>query len=111
MSEIIRYPYGKADEQSITAAATMAATITNSETYITISTLGAAGTLNLTLDTSVRTGDKLYVKSTSDGTARTLTFGTGFTAKALTGTISKTNLSTFVFDGTAFVNVANTLLN
>ena len=111
MSEIIRYPFGKADEQSVTAAATMAATINNSETYITISTLSAAGTLNLTIGSGVRTGDKLYVRTTSDGTARTITFGTGFLAKALAGTISKSNLSTFIFDGTVFVNVSNTLLN
>ena len=59
-------------------------------------------TVNLTLDQSVRAGARILFIALSDGTARTVTFGTGFTSPTLAGVISKTKAIEFVYDGTTF---------
>lgn len=99
------------DQQSKTFASTIAATINRPDTFITLATLSGDATVNLTVDAVVLPGARLFIKSTSDGTARTLTFGTGFTAKALAGTISKSNVSSFIYDGTNFVNTGTQILS
>lgn len=68
-------------------------------------------TLNLgTLGSELRVGDLLYVKFLSDGTARTMTCGTGFTSASTTatGTISKYKVVSFVFNGATFDKIGGT---
>jgi hypothetical protein len=72
-------------------------------TIITPGTLTGALTLNLTLDQNVRAGARILFIALSDGTARTTTFGTGFTSPTLAGVISKTKAIEFVYNGTAFI--------
>lgn len=49
-------------------------------------------------------GDKLIIMLANDGTARTVTFGSGFNASAtVVGTINKTITVSFVYDGSRFV--------
>lgn len=99
----IAQPFGPADVQSPAYAATLAVTVTNQLTFIQPGTLTGALTINLTVDASVKAGAEVHCKLTSDGTARTTTFGTGFTSVALAGVISKTLVQTFIYDGTTFL--------
>lgn len=105
-----QYPEGPATELAVAAAATMAVTVNNQETVITISQMTAPGTLNLTLD-SVKTGANLLVKVSADGTGRTLTFGTNMTAVAYAIGASKSVAITFKYDGSKFIHVGTTVLN
>ncbi len=100
----LRYPFGAADVQSKAYAATIAADVTNSETIINVAQLTGAATLNLTVDAEVAVGARLTVKLEADGTARTVTWGTGFTAVAYQVAISKKATASFVFDGATFVS-------
>jgi len=84
-------------------AAILAVTINQSQTFLTPATLTGAMTINLTINAQVTPGAEIILSATSDGTARTITFGTGFTAPALAGVITKTLNQTFVYNGTAFV--------
>lgn len=99
----IGFPFGAADVQTPAYAATITATITDLLTIINPATLTGALTLNLTLDQGIRAGCRILVKALSDGTARTITFGTGFTSPTLAGVISKTKTMEFVYDGSSFV--------
>lgn len=68
-------------------------------------------TLNLgTLGSELRVGDPLYVKFLSDGTARTMTCGTGFTSASTTatGSVSKYKVVSFIFNGTTFDKIGGT---
>lgn len=98
----INYPFGNADIQTPAYAATITATIIEAVTIITPATLTGALTLNLSISAEVKAGARILFTALSDGTARTTTFGTGFTSPAMTGVISKTKTIEFVYDGTTF---------
>ncbi|MBF6607764.1 MAG: hypothetical protein ITG00_03395 [Flavobacterium sp.] len=83
-------------------AATMEAEVSDTRTIITIPMTGN-GALSLSADSKPSIGDEIILKVSSDGTARDLTFGTGFTAPTLSGTISKTKVLSLVYDGTSFI--------
>lgn len=100
-----KYPFGPATVASVTPAAVMSLEVENSETVADLGTLAAAGTLNLEIDAELKAGARLTVKVKSDGTARDLTLGTGFTGTTVAGTISKTKVASFVYDGTTFIHV------
>lgn len=101
-TQVLEFPYGTADVQTPAYAATIAATVQNLMTIINPAQLTGALTLNLTLDQGVKAGARLLFIAVSDGTARTTTFGTGFTSPTLAGVISKTKAIEFVYDGTTF---------
>lgn len=103
----VQYPAGAADAQAPAYAATLAITITDQMTFLsTAAALSGALTINLTIDAGVRAGARIFGSFLSDGTARAVTFGTGFTAPVLAGVISKTKSIEFVYDGTTFKPVA-----
>lgn len=99
---VVNFPFGAIDTQSPAYAATLAVTIKNQGTILIPGTMTGAMTINLTINADINAGARLSIQLTSDGTARTVTFGTGFTAVALAGTISKTNKIEFEYDGTTF---------
>ncbi len=99
------FPFGPASVETLTYAATIASTVNNSMTILTVALTGAA-TLNLTLDANLRVGSILIVRASSDGTARDLTPGTGMTGTVVAGVINKTKCATYVYNGTAFVHIA-----
>lgn len=101
---MINYPYGEISSSELTATGVQAITIDNSATIIDGTTVIATGnrTLNLTLDSELRIGAKLFVKSKTTATETTI-FGTGITAPTITGVAGKTNTQSFTFDGTAFL--------
>lgn len=86
-----------------TAGATTDVTIANQVTIVDLGTLGAASTVNLTIGANVPVGATLTMIAKSDGTARDVTPGTGFTAPVLSGVISKTKAQSYIYDGTKFV--------
>jgi len=97
-----KYKIGSATAETLAYAATIEINPSESKTIATVALTGNA-TLNIGATATPQVGDELIVKASSDGTARNLTFGTGFTAPALAGVINKTKVQTFVYDGTGFV--------
>lgn len=109
---VVNHPFGSVDIQTPAYAATLAVTIKNENTILKPATLTGAMQINLTINANIRAGATIYMQLTSDGVARTVTFGTGFTAVALAGTISKTNSVQFIYDGSTFVQAgAASLIN
>lgn len=102
----IKYPFGPADVQAPEYAGTLALTITNQKTIVDVDLTGAC-TVNLTIDDEVIAGAELLIVASSDGTARTLTPGTGFTGVAVAGVISKTKSMKFEYNGSTFVYVSS----
>jgi len=98
----ISYPFGNADVQTPTYAATLAVTITDRMTFLAPTVMSGALTVNLTINEGIKAGARLFGTFLSDGTARAVTFGTGFTAPVLAGVISKTKTIEFVYDGTTY---------
>lgn len=99
-----KYPFGLASVLAIAPAAVMALSVDNTETIADLGTLGAAGTLNLTIDSELKPGARLTVVAKSDGTARDLTLGTGFTGNTIAGTINKTKVVSFLYNGVTFLH-------
>jgi hypothetical protein len=100
----IKYPFGAADVQAMTATGTQAITITNSLTMIDGHTTTATGnrTLNLSIDSELPIGAIIHVSHKTAAT-QTLTFGTGITSATITGVTGKTHTQSFIYNGTAFV--------
>lgn len=107
----IRYPFGKADSQSLAYAAAIAAPINNNETLLNIAQMTGAATLNLTVNAEMDLCANLTVKVSVDGTNRVLTPGTGMTGAAQTLTANKSYSLTYKFDGSNFVHQATQLIN
>lgn len=97
----IQWPFGAADSQSPTFAATLTATISNRKTILDLGTMSAACALTITPVSDLAVGAELHIKAKSDGTARDITL-TGALPATMSGTISKTKMQTFVYDGTSF---------
>lgn len=106
------YPSGNADVKAqVPFASENNIEISNQETIIPMAQLTGASTLDLTIDQDVRAGAQLLVTAGSDGTGRTLTFGTGFTAPAEVQTASKNYAFSFKYDGSTFILVGAVQLN
>jgi len=103
----IDWPFGPADVVALTATGAQAINIENRMTIIDGVTVAATGnrTLNLTIDEEISIGAILVVKSKTASTERTI-FGTGMSGVTITGVAGKTKVTTFVYDGTSFVEVA-----
>lgn len=111
MDTTVRYPFGPADVQSADYAAAIAVTIKNAKTFLTIGQMTAGATLNLTIEKDVPAGATLTVRTSADGTNRTLTPGTGMTGNGVSNTASKSFSHTYEYDGSTFVHVTSQLLN
>ena len=100
----IKWPFGEADSKELTATGAQALTIDDNMTIIDGVTVEATGnrTLNLTIDSEVKAGAKLLLKSKTNGTETTI-FGTGITSVTITGAAGKTKTQGFTYDGTAFL--------
>ena len=100
----IKWPFGEADSKELTATGAQALTIDDNMTIIDGTTVEATGnrTLNLTIDSEVKAGAKLLLKSKTNGTETTI-FGTGITSVTITGVAGKTKTQGFTYDGTVFL--------
>lgn len=107
----VKWPFGAADVVAPDYAATVAVTITNTKTLLTIGQLTGACTLNITPSAEQAVGDELHVRVSADGTNRVITWGTGMSGNAHTNTASKTFVHRFVYDGTNFVHTSVNQIN
>lgn len=104
MAENIKSPFGPIDAFALTAAATQAISIANQNTIIdgvTVPALTNNRTLNLTIDSAVKKGARIFLKTASTA-AETTIAGTGFTFLAITGVAGKTLCQEYVYDGITF---------
>lgn len=97
-----KWPFGPATNSSPTAGATVGVTISNSKTILNFGTLAAAMALTLTPDAELEAGAEVTIKAKSDGTARDITL-TGALPATMAGTINKTKVQTFIYDGSSFI--------
>jgi hypothetical protein len=107
----VKWPFGIADSVAEDYAATIAVSIENTKTFLTIAQLTGAATLNLTPSPEQKAGDELIVQVSADGTNRVLTWGTSMSGNAHTNTASKSFIHRFVYDGTNFVHTSVNQLN
>lgn len=101
-----KYGIGNSVAFTLGFAANMELNVSESRSIVTVSMTGN-GTIALADEAKPVIGDEVIIKASSDDTARTLTFGDGFTAPALAGTISKTKVQALVYDGDTFVASAD----
>lgn len=83
-------------------SATSALVINQNYTYIDYAALDTNLTITATINNNVNKGALLFIETTADASARTVTFGTGLTSPALTNTASKTFITAFIYNGTVF---------
>jgi hypothetical protein len=102
--QIISYPFGAVDSQSVPYAATVEVAVRNQKTMVNIGEMSGNMTVNLDNGKELRAGAELIVKTKSDATARTVTLGTGIAGTSVAGTINKTKVLTFVYDGVSFLH-------
>lgn len=121
MSTTARYPLITARNQDNTGriqtveyqapayAATIALQLSSARTFIKVAQL--TGALTMTAETTrPQIGDELQLLFVADGTARTVTFGTGFSPSAtLVVAISKQASASFCFDGTSWVETGRAI--
>lgn len=72
-------------------------------THLDLGELSANKTLDLDISSQLTGGAVLHVKVKSDASARSLTLGTGITGPVLAGTINKTKVQSFIYNGTGFI--------
>lgn len=87
---------------ALTYAAAIDVKLTESVTVATLALTGDT-TINLDSESQPSVGDQVTFKLTADATERDVTFGTSFTGPVNTVTISKTDVVTFIYDGTGFI--------
>ena len=100
----IKWPFGEADTKALTATGAQALAIDDNMTIIDGVTVEATGnrTLDLTVNSEVKAGAKLLVKSKTNGTETTV-MGTGIDGPNIVGVAGKTKTQGFTFDGTVFL--------
>ena len=100
----IKYPFGLADAKTLSATGAQAITIDDNLTIIDGVSTQATGnrTLNLTINSEVKAGARILLKSKTNATETTI-FGTGISSVTITGVAGKTKTQGFTYDGTNFL--------
>lgn len=100
---MIRHPFAAVATATLSATGAQAITIDSTFTIIDGVTTIATGnrTINLTVGSDLIAGSIVFIKSKTTGTETTI-FGTGCTAKTITGVAGKTFCKTLIYDGTTF---------
>lgn len=101
---MINYPFGLATTLTLSATGTQALTIDDGMTIIDGETTEATAnrTLDLTINSEVKAGARLFLKSKTNSTETTI-FGTGITSETITGVAGKTMTQGFTYDGSVFL--------
>jgi hypothetical protein len=109
-AEAQSWPFGKADYQTATIAvdSTVSADIDNRMTYLTLPTINNNITVHLDVD-KLQKGAFLYVELPNGAVAKTVTWGDKINGPVLTGTVNKTKICGFLWDGTVFRKVSEAL--
>ena len=100
----IKWPFGLADSKTLTATGSQALTIDDDMTIIDGVAVEATAdrTLDLEIDSQLKAGAMIKLKSKTNGTEKTI-FGTGISAPEITGVAGKTKTQGFTFDGATFL--------
>lgn len=100
----IKYPFGSASEETLSASGAQDLTINNQLTIIdgVTNVATAARTLNLTIGETVKAGAELVIKTKTTAVEDTI-FGTGMQGVTYAGVAAKTKVVVFVYDGTEFI--------
>ncbi len=102
VSRVVKFP---AIQTIVSASAATINLVALHARTIVKQAVGAAMTINIDV-TKCEIGDELTIYLVNDGTQRVVTFGTGFNASGtVTGTVDKTIVVRFQFDGTKFIEV------
>lgn len=98
------------DYQAPAYAATLNLKLQAARSFIQVAQLTGAMTVNAET-TRPQIGDEMTLIFAADGTARTVTLGTGFAGSATTVVvaISKKATATFVFDGVAWIETGRAI--
>ena len=99
----VDFPVGDPDIFTPASAANITVNVRKLLTILKPTQMAAAMEIDLVLHKDLRNGARLLLVAQSDGTARNVTFGDGFTAPVLAGVISKTKAQCFVYDGNSFI--------
>ena len=112
MSAGVKYPFGKADVQTVTTATTINQTVSDQLTYLKLSAnLTAATTVNIT-PSGVMDGAELYVEVPCGASPFNVTWGSTYvTSAGTTGVASKTKLVGFVYASGKFVQKSEQQIN
>lgn len=105
------WPFGKADFQSVEIAAdsSISVDVTNRLTYVTVSdTVNNNVTVHLDVG-KLQKGAFLYVQLLNGAVAKTVTWGDKINGPVLTGTVNKTKICGFLWDGTVFRKISEAL--
>lgn len=108
----IQWPSGNATFTTATRAAKQSAdtvTVNNSYYYIDYGTIDTNITVNVTIG-PVKKGGFLFIRAESDGTARSVAFGTNIDGVTTSGTINTPKLIGFIYDGSAFRKFSEAVL-
>jgi hypothetical protein len=100
----VLWPVGPGGQgAALGATGTQAVTINDNLFVIDGVTTQATGnrTINLTIDSKVKVGAILVVRTKTAGT-ETTTYGTGLSAPVLTGVVGRTFSQAFIYTGTVF---------
>jgi len=96
----ISYPFGAITTLSPVSHLTSALTISNQLTYVDYQTSDTVLTITVTTAAGVKAGAQLFIETTSNSTARSTIFSTGFLGVTVVGYANKTWLTSFIYDGT-----------
>ncbi len=99
----IEVVFPTSEVQTVEATATTEVIIERLTTLIDLGELSSNCTLNAIIGEDIPVGANLTVKAKSDTTARTITWGSGFVASAMSGTSNKTKVQSFIYDGEVFI--------
>lgn len=103
----VKWPFGAAASEAMTATGDQEFTIDNDLTFIDGVSVVATGnrTLKLTAASGLTAGARVVIHSKTTAT-ETLVFSTGCTAPTITGVAGKTFGVELVYNGTSFMGVA-----
>ncbi len=99
----LKYPWGAATTETMSATGTQAITINNNKTVIDGVTTQATGnrTIDLTINSEIIAGAELIITNKTAAT-ETLTHGTLITAPVIIGTAGGTTTQSYEYDGAVF---------
>ena len=99
----LKFPFAAAETTALSATGAQAITITNNVTYLDGVTTIATGnrTLNLTIDSEVGVGARIFLAAKTTGTETTIA-GTGITMPTITGAAGKIKVTELFYNGTGF---------
>ena len=104
---IVKFPFGAATAEQMSATGAQGIEIVNTLTVIDGVTTVATGdrTLNLTAAADLLVGSRVVVKSKTTGTEK-LIAGTGVTGPEIVGVAGKTIVVQLFYDGSKFIHVS-----